>query len=73
VSIFGGDAKRDVTYMRFQVLTVANMKRRAFWDVITLMMEAVHTSETSVYSNEATWLYIPEGSHLQVSLMLHFL
>jgi hypothetical protein len=30
---------------------------------ITLMMEAVRTSETSVYS-ETTRLYIPEGSHL---------
>jgi hypothetical protein len=28
---------------------------------ITLMMEAVRTSETSVYSNENTWRYIPEG------------
>jgi hypothetical protein len=28
-------------------------------------MEAVRTSETSVYSNETTRLYIPEGSHLR--------
>jgi len=28
------------------------------------MMEAVRTSETSVYSNETTRRYIPEGSHL---------
>jgi hypothetical protein len=28
------------------------------------MMEAVRTSETSVYSNETTWRYIPEGSHI---------
>jgi hypothetical protein len=28
------------------------------------MMEAVRTSETSVYSNETTRRYIPEGSNL---------
>jgi hypothetical protein len=28
------------------------------------MMEAVHTSETSVYSNDTTWHYIPEGFNL---------
>jgi len=27
-------------------------------------MEAVHTSEMSVYSNETTQRYIPEGFHL---------
>jgi hypothetical protein len=31
---------------------------------ITLMMEAVDTSETSVYSNETIWRYIREGSKL---------
>jgi hypothetical protein len=31
--------------------------------IITLMMEAVRTSEISVYSNETTRRYIPEGSH----------
>jgi predicted secreted protein len=34
--------------------------------LIALMMEAVRTSETSVYSNETTARYIPEGSNLQV-------
>jgi hypothetical protein len=29
--------------------------------LITLMMEAVHTSETLVYYNEITLRYIPEG------------
>jgi hypothetical protein len=29
------------------------------------MMEAESTSETSVYSNESTQRYIPEGSNLQ--------
>jgi hypothetical protein len=49
------------------------MKIRAFWDVAPyslgvdlrfrgVMMEAVRTSETSVYS-ETTWRYIPEGSN----------
>jgi hypothetical protein len=32
---------------------------------IALMMEAVRTSETLVYSSETTRRYIPEGSHLQ--------
>jgi hypothetical protein len=29
-----------------------------------LMMEAVRTSETSIYFNETTRRYIPEGCHL---------
>jgi hypothetical protein len=69
--------------VRFQVLTAASMKMKAFWDVavcsvgvhrrtasvirvmiiISVMMEAVRISETSVYSNETTWRYMPEGSH----------
>jgi hypothetical protein len=32
--------------------------------LIAPMMEAVHTFETSIYS-EITWHYIPEGSNLQ--------
>jgi hypothetical protein len=32
------------------------------------LMEAVRTSETSVYSNETTRRYIPEGSSLQLSM-----
>jgi hypothetical protein len=32
--------------------------------IITLMMEAVHTSQTFVYFTETTWCYIPEGNHL---------
>jgi hypothetical protein len=31
---------------------------------ITMMMEAVYTSETSAYFNETTQHYIPEGFHL---------
>jgi hypothetical protein len=30
------------------------------------MMEAVRTSETSVYSNQTTRRYIPEGSNLYI-------
>jgi hypothetical protein len=37
------------------------MKMTAF---IALMMEAVRIIETSVYFNETTWRYIPEGCHL---------
>jgi hypothetical protein len=32
---------------------------------IVLMMEAVRTSETPVYSNETTLRYIPQGYNLQ--------
>jgi hypothetical protein len=32
------------------------------------MMEAVRTSETSVFFNETTWGYILEGYHLKESL-----
>jgi hypothetical protein len=32
--------------------------------IIVLMMEAVHTSETSVNFNMTTWRYIPEDSKL---------
>jgi hypothetical protein len=42
---------------------VASKKIVAFWD-IALMMEAVCTSETSVYYNETTRRSIPEGYHL---------
>jgi hypothetical protein len=31
---------------------------------IALMMKAVHTSETSVYSNETTRRCVPEGSDI---------
>jgi hypothetical protein len=34
--------------------------------MIVALMEAVRTSETSVYSNETPRHYIPEGSNLQV-------
>jgi hypothetical protein len=33
------------------------------------MMEAVRTSETSVYSNKNTWRYNSEGSHLKKILV----
>jgi hypothetical protein len=34
--------------------------------IIRAMMEAVHTSETSVHSDETTRRYIPEGSKLLI-------
>jgi hypothetical protein len=40
------------------------LHRQGDESMITLTMEAVLTSETSVYSSKATWRYIPEGSHL---------
>jgi len=36
-----------------------------------MLMEAVRTSETSVYSNETARRYIPESSHLQ-EIILNF-
>jgi hypothetical protein len=68
--------------MRFQVLTAVSMKFRVLWDVvlyshievdrfITLMMEAVHNSETSVNFNVTTRLYIPEDSKFYYHL--HFI
>jgi hypothetical protein len=64
--------------MRFEVFTVANMKMTAFWVVapcslvevllITLMMEAVSTSETSVNFYQTTWCNNLEDSHLQLYL-----
>jgi hypothetical protein len=35
--------------------------------IIALMMEPVHTSETSVYFYETTLRNIPEGSHLETN------
>jgi hypothetical protein len=40
---------------------------------ITLMMETVSTSETSVSFYKTTWCNIPEGSHLQENRGLQFL
>jgi hypothetical protein len=41
---------------------------RAIIDAITtLMKDRVHTSETSFYSSETVWHYIPEDSHLHVT------
>jgi hypothetical protein len=62
--------------LRFEVLTAASMKMTVFWDVapcslvevyrcfraIVLMMEAVNTSETSVYFNQTTRSNILEES-----------
>jgi hypothetical protein len=39
----------------------------AFWDVAPCSLvevAEVHTSEMSVYFNETTWHYIPEGYHI---------
>jgi hypothetical protein len=59
--------------LRVQVLTATSKNMSTFWDIapyslgevyrrfiIRAMMEAVHTSETSVYLNETTRCYIPE-------------
>jgi hypothetical protein len=43
------------------------MKMIALWDIMSLMMEALSTSETSVNFYEATRHNIPEGCHLQIT------
>jgi hypothetical protein len=48
--------KQHLRFVRFQVLTAASM---------SLVMEAVRTTETSVNFNVTTWRYIPEHSKLQ--------
>jgi hypothetical protein len=54
-------------YVRFQALTAASMKIRVSW-YIALMIEALRTSETSVYSNKPTRRYIPESSNIQIKI-----
>jgi hypothetical protein len=39
---------------------------RSCGSLITLMMEAVRTSETSLYFNETIWPYIPDTCHLNI-------
>jgi hypothetical protein len=39
--------------------------------IITLMTKAVGASETSVYFNETTQRYTPEGCHLQPMIFHH--
>jgi hypothetical protein len=38
---------------------------------VTLMIETVSTSETSVYVNETTRIYVPERCHLHENLRSH--
>jgi hypothetical protein len=57
-----------VEIVRFQVLTAASMMFRiVFWDVLPGMMEAVHTSETSV-DNYFTRQYIPKDNSIYVEI-----
>jgi hypothetical protein len=39
---------------------------------MSLMMEAVHTSETSVYFNNSAWRYIPQSCHLYTTRSENF-
>jgi hypothetical protein len=48
-----------------QETDISEVRTASIIRVIILMMEAVRTSETSVYSNETARRYIPEGSHPQ--------
>jgi hypothetical protein len=58
-------------------LTAASMKITAVWDValcslieVTLMMEAVHTSEALACFNETIWCYSPEGCNFWPKIYL---
>jgi hypothetical protein len=71
---------QGLSRFRFHILTAAKMSMLIFYVVTScglvrgykyclhhqgaLMMEAVRTSETSVYSSETTLRYIPAGYHL---------
>jgi hypothetical protein len=52
--------------VRFQVFMVASMKVSLVGvdkRIIALMVQTVRTSQTSVYFNETTRCYIPQGCH----------
>jgi hypothetical protein len=53
-------SKWDLRFSRWQVW------RSIRYRLIALMMEAVRASETSVYFNETTRHYIPQGNNLQL-------
>jgi hypothetical protein len=80
---------RTYYLVRFQVLVVTSMKIAVVWDVapcslvdtdwhfrgviITLIMEAVSSSETSLSIYQTTWCNTPEDSHLQLIIWLQML
>jgi hypothetical protein len=61
----------------FEVLMAVSTKMTVFWVValcrlvaITLMMEAVRTSEMLVNLYQSTWRYNPEDGHLHYLLIV---
>jgi hypothetical protein len=46
------------------MLKLTNISEMRTAIIIIVLMEAVHTSETSVNFNVTTWCYIPEDSKL---------
>jgi hypothetical protein len=48
---------------------VSDVRTASVIRVSTVMMEAICTFETSVYSNGTTRHYIPEGSYLQINCL----
>jgi hypothetical protein len=71
---------RETDVVRYEVLTATGMKKAIFWDVapcslvdtdrhfITLKMEAVSSSETSINIYQTAQCYIPQDGHLEVRL-----
>jgi hypothetical protein len=64
--------------VRLQVFMAADMKIKAFWDVVSCSLVRVdrrfrgayclhHQGASSVYYKETTQRYIPEGSNVLVS------
>jgi hypothetical protein len=54
--------------MRFEVILATGVKIVVFWDVefLTLMIEAVRSSKTSVSINQTTWYNVPADRHLRM-------
>jgi hypothetical protein len=73
---------KSICLVRFQVLTATSMNMAAFWDVaprilvdingfITIVTEAVSSSETSVNIYQTTLCNTPDTSHLELFVSYH--
>jgi hypothetical protein len=65
ISQRASDITRMLIFRLYLSFVTELMKMTAFWDIVTWsIIEAVSTSETSVYQYETTWHNNPEGCHL---------